>query len=51
MKIRIWINGEPLEIYAEMWIITKDRALQGIKHNVVDSIFYFWEKIEAMPDA
>lgn len=51
MKIRIWINDEPLEITADQFIIDKNKSLASLSGPIVTNIFYVWEKIEAMPDA
>ena len=51
MKIRIWIDGMPLEMLTDKWLILGDGSLRGIKKNVIDSVFYCWQKIEALPDS
>ena len=51
MKIRIWMHGEAVDMYADQWVILPDRSLIGVRKTAVDSVFHCWEKIEVWPDA
>ena len=61
MKIRIWVHGEGVDMYADQWVILPDRSLIGVRRSdrlligvgwtVINNIFYDWEKIEVWPGA